>query len=111
MVEYRTDGAGDRVHVEKRGGPGRVIGAVLVVALLIAALLFLTGFWRVNTSGGEMPKVDVSAKGGELPNVDVDSKKSVVGTKDTTVDVPKIETQKEKIAVPVIGVSEGKSDK
>lgn len=110
MAEYRTDGTGDRVYVEKRGGAGRTIGIIAIIALVIVALLFLTGFWRVNAKGGELPKVDVSAKGGALPDVDVDSKKVVVGTKETTVDVPKVETKKETISVPVVGVSEGKTD-
>lgn len=113
MADYRTnDTTGDRVYVEKRGGGiGRVLGIIALLAGIIAAVLFLTGFWRVNATGGSMPKVNVSAQGGSLPNVDVDSKKLVVGTKETTIDVPKVKTEKETISVPVVGVSEGKTDK
>jgi len=112
MAEYRsTDRDGNPVYVEKRGGAGRVIAIVAAIAVVIVALLFLTGFWRLNASGGALPKVDVSAKGGALPNVDLDSKKVVVGTKQTTVDVPKVKTEKETISVPAIGVSEGDTDK
>ncbi|HEU0045591.1 hypothetical protein [Sphingomonas sp.] len=111
MAEYRNNEAGDRVYVEKRGGAGRVIGIVALLAGLIAALLFLTGFWRVNATGGEMPKVEVDAKAGALPNVDVDSKSVVVGTKQETVEVPKVTTEKETVSVPTIGVSEGETDK
>ena len=111
MAEYRTTDTGDRVYVEKRGGAGRVIGIIVVLAIIIAAVLFLTGFWRVNSSGGSLPQVDVSAKGGSMPKVDLDSKKIVVGTKQTEVDVPKVKTEKETISVPAVGVSEGKTDK
>ena len=106
MADYRTD---DGV---RRGGAGKTIAIIVAVALLIVALLFLTGFWKMNTSGElKAPNVDVSVKGGEVPNVDVDSKKIVVGTKSTTVDMPKVTTEKEKIDVPVVGVTEGKTDK
>ena len=107
MADYRTD---DGVRVERRNGAGKTIAIVLAVVLVIVALLFLTGFWRVNTSG-ELKAPEVSVKGGEVPNVDMDSKKIVVGSKETTVDVPKVETEKKKIDVPVVGVSDGKTDK
>lgn len=110
MAEYRTDDTGDRVHVERRGGAGRIIGIIAVIALVIVGLLFLTGFWRINANGGSLPQVKVDARGGSLPNVDVDSKKVVVGTKATTVDVPTVQTKKETIAIPVVGVTEGKTD-
>jgi hypothetical protein len=112
MAEYRTNETGDRVHVERRGGgAGRVIGIIALLAGIIVALLFLTGFWRVNATGGALPKAEVSVKGGDMPSVDVDSKKVVVGTKQETVDVPKVTTEKETISVPAIGVSEGDTDK
>lgn len=119
---YTTDGArrvdtgpayrDDRVVERKRGGIGRTLLILLAILAIIAAVLFATGFWRVNTSGElRAPDVDVSVKGGELPDVDVDSKKVVVGTKETTVEVPKIETEKETIDVPAVGVTEGETDK
>ena len=113
MAEYRsTDAHGNPVHVERRsGGAGRVILILLALAAIIAAIGFATGFFSMKTSGGELPKVDVSAKGGDLPSVDLDSKKVVVGTKEETVEVPKVKTEKETISVPVVGVSEGETDK
>lgn len=110
MAEYRNTDTNDRV-VERRGGAGRTIGIIAIVALVIVGLLFLTGFWKINANGGALPKIDVSAKGGALPSVDLDSKKVVVGTKQTTIEVPKVKTEKETISVPAIGVSEGKTDK
>lgn len=111
MAEYRSTDTNDRVVVEKRGGAGRTIGIIAIVALVIVGLLFMSGFWKLNTTGGALPKVDVSAKGGALPSVDLDSKKVVVGTTQATVEVPKVKTEKETISVPAIGVSEGKTDK
>jgi hypothetical protein len=102
MADYNTD---------RRGGAGKTIAIIAAVALLIVAVLFMTGFFSAKvTKDGSLPDVDISAKGGELPAVDVDSKKVVVGTKETTVDVPKVTTEKESVDVPVVGVSDGKKD-
>lgn len=109
MAEYRTDEAGNRVYVERRGGGiGRVLLILAVIAVVIVALLFATGFFRANVSGGSVPQVDV--RGGSLPNVDVDSKKVVVGTRNETVEVPTVETKRETIQVPTVGVTEGQTD-
>ena len=91
MVDYTTDRTGQRVVVERRGGAGRVLAIVAVVALVIVGLLFATGF---------------SAKGGSLPKVDLDSKEVVVGTTEKTVEVPKVKTEKETISVPAVGVKD-----
>lgn len=100
MVDYTNDGP-------RRGGAGRVLTIVAVVAIVVVALLFLTGFWSADvTKKGALPSVDVSAKGGSLPDVDLDSKKVVAGTKATTVEVPKVKTEKETISVPVIGIKD-----
>ncbi len=108
MAEYRTTGVNDGVRVERRGGAGRTIGIIALVALVIVALLFATGFFRANVSGGEAPAVSVS--GGSLPSVDVDSKRVVVGTRQETVDVPTVQTRRETVSVPTVGVSEGSTD-
>lgn len=86
MAEYRNENI---VH-ERRGGTGRVVLILAVVAALIVALLFASGFWTADVKEGALPDVDVSAKGGELPAVDVDSKEVVVGTKQETIDVPTV---------------------
>jgi hypothetical protein len=92
------------VYVERRSGPGKTL---LIVAVLIAAvvgLLFATGFWSADVKEGALP--EVSVKGGDLPDVDVKSKEVVVGTKETTVDVPTVDTEKKEIDVPVVGVED-----
>ena len=123
MAEYRDDGVtpntgtyrttttndpayratGDTVVVERRGGGlARTLAILALIALVIVGVLFATGFWKMNATSGSLPKVNV--EGGSLPKVGVQSDKIVVGTKSTTVDVPKIETKKTEIKVPVIGV-------
>lgn len=108
MSDYRNaDGTTrtDANHGARRsGGAGRTIAILLIVAAAIAAILFATGFWSAKVDGGALPSVSV--KGGDMPSVDVDSKEVVVGTKKTTVDVPKIETKKTTIEVPTVGVKD-----
>lgn len=87
MVEVRNDPYGDPVVVKKSSG-GRVIAIIIVLALVIAGVLFATGFWKADVRGGDMP--DVSVEGGALPKVDVDSKAVVVGTKKEVIDVPTV---------------------
>jgi hypothetical protein len=106
MADPRYDR--DTTVVERRGmSGGQIFGIVVLVAALIVALLFATGFWSADVKEGALPKVNVSADGGKLPDVDLKSKEVVVGTKPTTVTVPKVKTEKEEISVPVIGVKDG----
>ena len=97
---YRTGGT---VAVERRGNPlARTIAILALLALVIVGILFATGFWKLNGTAGSMPKVSV--QGGSMPKVGLQSDKIVVGTKESTVDVPKVETKKAEVKVPVIGV-------
>ncbi|MGS0626207.1 hypothetical protein ACU8YE_25645 [Ralstonia sp. VS2407] len=84
----------------------RKLLAILAIVVLIAIVLFATGFWSADVKEGALPDIDVTAKGGALPDVDVDSKEVVVGTTNTTIEVPKVETEKETVQVPVIGVKD-----
>jgi len=84
MVDNRYN---DHVVIEKKG-PGRTIAILVIAALVIAGILFATGFWSEDVKGGDMP--EVSVKGGELPKVDVDSKEVVVGTKKEQIEVPTV---------------------
>lgn len=88
MVEVREDPAGRDHVVVKRSGAGRTLAIVLIVILAIVGILFATGFWKADVSGGDLP--EVSVKGGEVPKVDVDSKEVVVGTKKEEIDVPTV---------------------
>lgn len=88
MAEVHRDPYdGDRVVVHK-SRTGRTLAIALILILAIVGILFATGFWKADVSGGDVPEVSVD--GGALPNVDVDSKEVVVGTKEETVDVPTV---------------------
>lgn len=82
----------------------RPVLIILAVAVLVIIVLFATGFWSADVKEGALPSVNV--EGGEMPAVDLDSKEVVVGTTDTTIEVPKIETEKETVSVPVVGVKD-----
>ncbi len=84
----------------------RTILGLLVVVVLIAIVLFATGFWSADVKEGELPNVDVSAEGGKLPDVNVDSKELVVGTTEAEIEVPKVETETQTVDVPVVGVKD-----
>lgn len=88
MAEVHKDPyTGDRVVVHK-SRTGRTLAIVAILILAVVGLLFATGFWKADVSGGDMP--EVSVKGGEVPKVDVDSKEVVVGSKKETIDVPTV---------------------
>ncbi len=75
--------------------------AVIVVVALIAGLWL--GLLRVDqTQQAELPRLSVS--GGQAPKFNVDTATVNVGTKQTTVDVPKIDTEKKAIDVPTVSV-------
>lgn len=80
----------------------RAIIILLVVLVLVAIVAVATGFVNLSGRSGSMPTVAVS--GGKMPSVNADVGSIAVGSKSTTVDVPKVETKKETISVPVIGV-------
>jgi pseudouridine-5'-phosphate glycosidase len=84
----------------------RKLLGILAVVVVIAIILFATGFWSADVKEGALPDVDVTAKGGDLPEVDVDSKEVVVGTTKTEIEVPKIETETETVDVPAVGVKD-----
>ena len=106
MAEYRNED-GTTTVVERRTGPGLIIGIIVALAVIIVAFLFLTGFWSADVKrSGSLPDVHVSAEGGSLPKVDVHSKEVVVGTKATKVTVPKVESTQATVDVPVVGVKD-----
>ncbi len=76
------------------------IAAVVVVALIAGLAL---GLLRVDqTQQAELPKVTVT--GGHTPKFDVQTARVDIGTTQKTIDVPKVETEKQAIAVPKISV-------
>ena len=108
MEEYRN-ADGTTTVVERRSNAGIIAGIAIALIVIVVAFLFLTGFWSADVKkDGSLPSVHVSADGGNLPQVAVHSKEVVVGTKPTTVTVPKVEATHTTVDVPVVGVKDGK---
>lgn len=112
-----TEGA-DRVYVsdndrrgadrDKGGGLGRTLLILLILAVLAAIAAYALGLFDVDAEG-ELRTPQVEIKGGEVPSFDVDAADVDVGTTNTQVEVPTIETEKTNIEVPTITVD--KADK
>ncbi len=90
----------------RRGSAGTVLIVAFIAILLVAVVMFATGFWTASMTGGHLPQVSV--QGGSLPTVDVSSKQIVVGTTQRSVNLPKLGTQKTTIDVPAVGVKDNK---
>ena len=76
------------------GRGGKTILAVILIAVIILLILFLTGVFAADVEGDlEAPAVDVSASGGELPNVDVDAADVRLGSETEEVEVPTIDVE------------------
>jgi hypothetical protein len=85
----------------------------LAAALVAAGVLGLSGCDVKKTQEGNvtLPKYDVEKKqSGEvtLPKYDVTTPDVKVGSKDATITVPKVETQKKTIEVPTVDVKTAK---
>ena len=80
----------------------RAIVTILAIVVVIGIIAVATGFVNLRGSSGSLPTVSV--KGGEAPAVSADVGSIDVGTKNTTVDVPKVETTKKTVAVPTVAV-------
>jgi len=80
----------------------RALVTVIAIIVVIAIIAVATGFVNLHGTPGEAPKVAVS--GGKLPSVDADVGSVDVGTKNTTIDVPKVDTVKKSIEVPTVDV-------
>ena len=79
-----------------------ILGLAVIVVLLLIAGLWL-GLLRVDqTQQAELPKVSLS--GGQAPKFDVQTAKVSVGTTQTVINVPKVETEKKAIDVPAVSV-------
>lgn len=80
----------------------RAIVTVLAIIVIVAIIAVMTGFVNLHGSSGSLPKVAV--EGGKLPSVGADVGSVDLGTKKTTVDVPKVETAKKTVEVPTLSV-------
>lgn len=80
----------------------RAIVTILAIVVVIGIIALATGFINLSGQSGELPKVAV--EGGALPSVKADVGSIDVGTRNTTVEVPKVETEKQRVEVPTLSV-------
>ncbi len=80
----------------------RAVVTILAIVVVIAIIAVATGFVNLHSTPGSLPKVSV--EGGKAPTVAADVGSVDVGTKNTTVDVPKVDTVKKTVAVPTVAV-------
>ena len=80
----------------------RAIVTILAIVVVIAIVAVATGFVNLHGNSGALPSVKV--EGGKAPTVSADVGSIDVGTKNTTVDVPKVDTVKKKVEVPTVAV-------
>jgi hypothetical protein len=79
-----------------------ILGVAVIVVLVLIAGLWL-GLLRVDqTREATLPKVSVS--GGQTPKFSVETAKVNVGTTQTTIDVPKVDTEKKAVNLPAVSV-------
>jgi hypothetical protein len=90
----------EKIAMSSAGRSGLILAVILVLAVIAA---FAFGLVDINqTKETKLP--EVSVQGGQAPAFDVDTAKVDVGTKNTTIEVPKVKTEKETIEVPSIDV-------
>ena len=80
----------------------RAVVTILAIIVVIAIIAVATGFVNLHSTPGSLPKVSV--QGGQAPTVAANVGSVDLGTKNTTVDVPKVDTVKKTVAVPTVDV-------
>jgi hypothetical protein len=84
----------------------------ILLTILLIAVVLLIGAFAFNlisidqTRSGKLPSVEL--KSGQAPAFDVSAGRINVGSKTTTVDVPKVDTARKTIEVPTVNVTQAK---
>jgi hypothetical protein len=90
----------------------RAIFLILILAVVALIAAFATGYIDINqTRGARAPDVEagdgtIRARGGQSPAFEVHTGSVGVGSRETNVDMPKIEVKRDKttVNVPVVEV-------
>lgn len=80
----------------------RAIVTILAIIVVIGIIAIATGYVNLHGNAGTLPKVSV--QGGSAPSVSADVGSIDFGSKNTSVDVPKMETTKKTVEVPTLAV-------
>lgn len=80
----------------------RAIVTILAIIVVIAIIAVATGFVNLHGNSGSLPTVKV--QGGQAPTVKADVGSVDLGTKNTTVAVPKVDTVDKTVKVPTVAV-------
>ena len=80
----------------------RAIVTILAIIVVIGIIAVATGFVDLHGDAGKAPTVSVS--GGQAPRVSADVGRIDVGTKTSTVEVPKVTTTTKTVETPSISV-------
>lgn len=80
----------------------RALVTIIAIVVVIAIIAVATGFVNLHGSSGSMPKVAV--EGGSMPSVNADVGSVDVGTKKTSVEVPKVTTTTKTVETPTVAV-------
>lgn len=78
------------VDTPPRGGAGRTLLIIVLVALVALAIAWALGLFQVEAEG-QLKAPEVNVSGGEVPNVDVEAADVDIGTKTETIEVPTVD--------------------
>lgn len=80
----------------------RALVTILAIIVVIGIIAVATGYVNLRGDAGSMPKVSV--QGGSAPSVSADVGSIDVGTKNSTVEVPKVTTTTKVVETPTVQV-------
>jgi hypothetical protein len=80
----------------------RALVTILAIIVVIAIIAIATGFVNLHGNSGSLPTLKV--EGGQAPTVQADVGSIDLGTRNTTVAVPKVDTVDKKVKVPTVAV-------
>ena len=80
----------------------RAIVTIVAIVVIVAIVAVYTGFVNLSGTSGSLPKVAI--EGGKAPSIDANVGSVDFGTKNTTVEVPKVETTTKTVEVPTLAV-------
>ena len=78
------------VDPANRGGAGRTLLIIVLIALAALAIAWALGLFQVEAEG-QLKAPDVEVSGGAVPDVNVEAADVDVGTRTETIEVPTVD--------------------